>query len=59
MPVTDLSDETEFTAIGVDSLLSLLLSQKFLMELQQEVKGFLFLECPTVGDLKSWITEYC
>ncbi|KAL2818704.1 hypothetical protein BDW59DRAFT_175058 [Aspergillus cavernicola] len=57
--VSDLVDETKFATIGVDSLLSLVLSQKFSTELQVEVKSALFLECPTIGDLKAWLIDYC
>ncbi|OGM51095.1 putative polyketide synthase [Aspergillus bombycis] len=48
-----LIDETEFSAVGVDSLLSLVLVEKFALELNVDLKGSFFLETPTVGDLKT------
>ncbi|KAB8261298.1 hypothetical protein BDV32DRAFT_148564 [Aspergillus pseudonomiae] len=48
-----LTDETEFFAVGVDSLLSLVLVEKFALELNVDLKGSFFLETPTVGDLKT------
>jgi iterative type I PKS product template protein len=59
LDVSELTDETEFIAIGVDSLLSLVLSEKFAAELKIQVRSSLFLECPTIRDLKTWLTEYC
>ncbi|PQE10544.1 polyketide synthase protein [Rutstroemia sp. NJR-2017a BVV2] len=54
-----LTDETEFVAIEVDSLLSLVLSEKFAVELKLQVSSSLFIECSTIGDLKNWLAEYC
>lgn len=44
--------------MGIDSLMSLVLSEKFKTELQLEVKSSLFLECPNIGALKEWLNEY-
>lgn len=49
----DLTDETNFSDSGVDSLLSLVIVSRFRDELELDIQHeSLFLECPTVGDLK-------
>jgi asperthecin polyketide synthase len=53
------NDEASFTGLGIDSLMSLVLSEKFKSELQIEVKSSLFLECPNIGARKEWLNEYC
>lgn len=58
MEVTDLQDDAIFANLGVDSLMSLVIAEKFREELGVVVAGSLFLEYPTVGDLKSWLLEY-
>ncbi|PKX88913.1 non-reducing polyketide synthase encA [Aspergillus novofumigatus IBT 16806] len=57
--LTELSDETAFSSIGVDSLLSLVLAEKFTAEFRLEFRSSLFLDCPTIGDLKAWLIDYC
>lgn len=57
--VSDLTPEATFAQLGVDSLMSLVLSEKFRAELGIEVKSSLFLECPTIEDMKGWIEQYC
>lgn len=54
----ELLDESSFADLGIDSLMSLVLSEKFREELGVTVSGSLFLEYPTIGDLKSWLLEY-
>ncbi|KAJ5769696.1 Type I Polyketide synthases (Type I PKS) [Penicillium odoratum] len=54
----DLTEESNFASLGVDSLMSLVIAEKFREELGVTVTGSLFLEYPTVGDLKSWLLEY-
>jgi len=54
-----LTDDTSFVELGVDSLMSLVLSEKFRSDLQLEVKSSLFIECPSIGDLKGWLEKYC
>ncbi|KAI1780725.1 polyketide synthase [Hypoxylon cercidicola] len=50
---TDLTDDTHFTDSGIDSLLSLVIVSRFRDELELDIQHeTLFLECPTVGDLK-------
>ncbi|CAG7947122.1 unnamed protein product [Penicillium nalgiovense] len=58
-PPSDLSDEATFPELGVDSLMSLVLAEKFRNELRLEVRSSLFLECPTVKEFKDWIKQYC
>jgi monodictyphenone polyketide synthase len=54
----DLKDGASFSSLGIDSLMSLVISEKFREALGVTVTGSLFLEYPTVGDLKSWLLEY-
>lgn len=55
---SDLQDEASFAELGIDSLMSLVISEKFREELGVVVSGSLFLEYPTIGDLRSWMVEY-
>ena len=49
----DLTDDTDFADSGVDSLLSLVIVSRFRDELGLDIQHeSLFLECPTVADLK-------
>lgn len=51
--VADLSDDTTFADAGVDSLLSLVIVSRFRDELELDIQHeALFLECPTVEDLR-------
>ncbi|KAF5863302.1 hypothetical protein ETB97_010300 [Aspergillus alliaceus] len=59
LDVPEITDESTFAQIGVDSLMSLVLAEKFRNELQLDVKSSLFLDCPTIGDLKGWLEQYC
>ncbi|KAI4195861.1 MAG: hypothetical protein LQ350_006936 [Teloschistes chrysophthalmus] len=59
LPVSELADSATFVEFGVDSLMSLVLSEKFWKELRVEVKSSLFLECPTVGELRGWLEGNC
>lgn len=54
----ELVDEASFADLGVDSLMSLVIAEKFRDELGVTISGSLFLEYPTVGDLRSWLVEY-
>jgi len=54
----DLDDEASFSALGVDSLMSLVIAEKFREELGIAVGGGLFLEYPTIGDLRLWLEDY-
>ncbi|KAL9126698.1 MAG: hypothetical protein Q9217_004295 [Psora testacea] len=57
VPVSELSNETEFNDMGVDSLLSLTISGKFREELDVEVESSIFAEYPSVGDLKLYFSK--
>ncbi|KAK6206284.1 Conidial yellow pigment biosynthesis polyketide synthase [Colletotrichum tabaci] len=56
--VSDLSDDTSFGDVGVDSLMSLVIAEMFRGELDIAVNSSLFLEYPTLGALKGWLKEY-
>jgi monodictyphenone polyketide synthase len=56
--LADLSDDARFGDIGVDSLMSLVIAEKFRSELDITVNSSLFLEYPTLGALKRWLQEY-
>ena len=58
LELTDLSDDATFASLGVDSLMSLVIAEKFREELGVTVSGSLFLEYPAVGDLREWLLEY-
>ncbi|KAF7159500.1 hypothetical protein CNMCM5623_004838 [Aspergillus felis] len=51
-----LTDETEISALGIDSLLSLVLVEKFSTELQVDIQSSFFLESPTIRELKEYLT---
>ncbi|KAL1801695.1 hypothetical protein ACET3X_002037 [Alternaria dauci] len=54
---SELKDDTTFMQIGVDSLMSLVLVEKFKNILKMEIKSSLFIECETVGVFKEWLEE--
>ena len=54
----ELRDAADFASLGVDSLMSLVLAEKFKAELDVKVSGSLFLDYPTVGDMREWLDEY-
>ncbi|KAF2118833.1 putative polyketide synthase [Lophiotrema nucula] len=58
LEVSDLTDDAEFADLGVDSLMSLVISEKFREELSIQVAGSLFLEYPSIGALRAWLEEY-
>lgn len=55
---SELTDDAEFANLGIDSLMSLVLSEKFQKELNVKVNGSLFLDYPTIGDLREWLEKY-
>ena len=57
LQVSDLHEETEFTDLGIDSLMSLVLAQKFRSGIGVEVRDSLFIEFPQVGDLCRWLEK--
>lgn len=56
--LSDLVDDASFANLGIDSLMSLVIAEKFREELGISVGGSLFLEYPTIGDFRSWLIEY-
>ena len=58
LEISDLADEASFAELGVDSLMSLVIAEKFRTELDVKVGGSLFLDYPTIGDLRKWLEEY-
>jgi monodictyphenone polyketide synthase len=58
LDVAELTDDASFANLGVDSLMSLVIAEKFREQLGVVVTGSLFLEYPTIGDLRSWLEEY-
>ncbi|KAL3475801.1 hypothetical protein BJX99DRAFT_270936 [Aspergillus californicus] len=57
--VGELTPDATFVQLGVDSLMSLVLAEKFRGELGLEIKSSLFLECPTVGEMTGWLEQIC
>ncbi|KAH7303307.1 hypothetical protein B0I35DRAFT_365198 [Stachybotrys elegans] len=58
LDITDLTDDASFANLGIDSLMSLVVAEKFREQLGVVVSGSLFLEYPTIGDLRAWLDEY-
>ena len=54
---TELADTIPFADLGVDSLMVLSISGRFREELDLDVSASLFAECPTIGDLKVFLTQ--
>ena len=57
LELSDLENEASFADLGVDSLMSLVISEKFRSHLDVKVGGSLFLDYPTIGDLRTWLDE--
>lgn len=58
LDLEDLDDESSVAGLGIDSLMSLVIAEKFREELGITVSGSLFLEFPTIKDLRVWLEEY-
>jgi len=58
LDLDELSDNAAFAELGVDSLLSITLSEKIRVELGIQVKASIFLECTTVRDLVDWMEKH-
>ena len=58
MDVEDLTEEARFQDLGIDSLMSLVLAQKFRSEIGVEVRDSIFIEFPCIGDLCRWLEKY-
>lgn len=57
LDIEDFTGEATFADLGVDSLMSLALSVKIRAELGIDVQASIFLECPTVQDLVTWLSK--
>ncbi|ERF75913.1 hypothetical protein EPUS_01279 [Endocarpon pusillum Z07020] len=58
LDLADLTDDASVAGLGVDSLMSLVIAEKFREQLGVVVSGSLFLEFPTIKDLRNWLEEY-
>ena len=58
LEVSDLEDDCTFANLGIDSLMSLVIAEKLRSNLEVKVGGSLFLDYPTVGDMRKWLDEY-
>ncbi|KAF2703807.1 putative polyketide synthase [Pleomassaria siparia CBS 279.74] len=54
VPIAELTEETSFADLGVDSLLSLLCASRFREELGLDYESTIFADNPTVKDLKNF-----
>lgn len=54
---SELTDDTLFVSVGVDSLMSLVLVEKLKAQLNIEIKSSLFLECETIAEFKEWLVD--
>ncbi|KAH0344598.1 putative polyketide synthase, partial [Aureobasidium melanogenum] len=55
LDITELEDDADFADLGVDSLMSLVITEKFKTTLDVVVGGSLFLDYPSIGDLRGWL----
>ncbi|PSK34808.1 hypothetical protein B9Z65_1391 [Elsinoe australis] len=53
----ELKDSASFADLGIDSLMSLVIAEKFRSELGLDVRGSLFLDYPSVESLKGWLDD--
>ncbi|KAJ5655746.1 type I iterative polyketide synthase [Penicillium longicatenatum] len=58
LDASDMEDGARFSDLGIDSLMSLVISENFRTELDVKVSGSLFLDYETIGDLREWLDEY-
>jgi iterative type I PKS product template protein len=58
VPSTELANAIEFAAMGVDSLMSLSITGRMREELEIEVSSSLFIDHPTVGSMKGFLSQY-
>ncbi|KIA75323.1 polyketide synthase [Aspergillus ustus] len=58
LDLSDMTDDANFVNLGIDSLMSLVIAEKFKAELDVNVSGSLFLDYETIGDLREWLDEY-
>ena len=57
MEVEELDEEALFMDLGIDSLMSLVLAQKFRTEIGVEVRDSIFVEFSCIGDLCRWLEK--
>ena len=55
--VAELTEDMTFPDLGIDSLMSLVLAQKFRSEMDIDVRDSLFVEFPTIGHLCQWLEK--
>jgi asperthecin polyketide synthase len=53
----ELTEDASFLYLGVDSLMSLVLAQRFRSEIGVDVRDSLFIEFPTIGHLCRWLEK--
>lgn len=58
VPATELADDNELSALGIDSLLSLTISGKFREILEIEVPSTLFVDCQTIKEVKDFFAQH-
>ena len=58
VPSNELADAIEFANMGVDSLMSLSITGRMREELDIEVSSNLFIDYPTVGSMKGFLSRY-
>ena len=56
LEIGDLDPSSEFTALGIDSLLSLTICGRIQEEMKLELSSTLLADCPTVNDLTNFLT---
>lgn len=54
---SELTGDTEFSEVGIDSLLSLTMTSRFLEELELDLPSSVFVENPTIGSLLLLVQE--
>ncbi|KAF2742534.1 polyketide synthase [Sporormia fimetaria CBS 119925] len=57
LPLSELQDDCEFSNLGIDSLLSLQILGALREHLDLDLPANIFLDCETVGELKSYLDD--
>ena len=57
LDLSQLTDDATVAGLGVDSLMSLIVAEKFREQLGVVISGSLFLEFSTIGELRSWLKD--
>ena len=58
LELSDLIDDASIAGLGVDSLMGLVIAEKFREQLGIAVSGSLFLEFLTIKQLRNWLEDY-